>query len=293
MTQNNTSVAVLGTGIMGAAMARNLCRAGMDVRVWNRTLARAEPLAADGARVADAPATAVEDADVVLTMLFDGPVTLETMRAAAPALRPGAAWLQSSTAGLQAVRQLAGFAAERGLAFFDAPVLGTRQPAESGELIVLAAGPQSARPTVAPVLETIGSRTVWTSDDGASGAASRLKLVCNSWVLALNNATAEALALAEGLGVEQRAFLDAVADGPLDCGYLRAKAATIRGGEYSPDFTVRTAAKDARLIVEAAEAAGVWLGLAEAGAERFRRATERGHGGQDMAASYFASFGGS
>ncbi|MFC9426650.1 NAD(P)-dependent oxidoreductase [Streptomyces sp. NPDC056987] len=287
------AVAVLGTGIMGAGMARNLCRAGLDVRVWNRTPAKAEALVADGARVAATPAEAVGGADVVLTMLYDGPAVVAAMEAAAPGLRPGTVWLQSTTVGVEAVTPLAEFAAERGLVFVDGPVLGTRAPAESGQLLVLAAGPPGAREPLAPVLDAVGSRTVWLGDEGGTAAATRLKLVCNSWVLALTHATAEALSLAKGLGVDPAGFLEAVGGGPLDCGYLRAKSQAILADDYTPSFSVTTAAKDARLIVAAGAAEGVRLDLAAAGAERFRRATEQGHGGDDMAATYFASFGGS
>ncbi|AXI80456.1 NAD(P)-dependent oxidoreductase [Peterkaempfera bronchialis] len=289
---DKTSVAVLGTGIMGGAMARNLAHAGLDVRVWNRTRAKAQPLAADGARVADTPAEAVHGADVVLTMLYDGPAALHAMGEAAPALRPGAVWAQCSTAGLEAQPVLAAFAAEHGLHYVDAPVLGTRQPAESGQLLVLAAGPAEARPVLAPVFDAIGSRTAWVGDDGAAGAATRLKLVCNSWVLAVTHGTAEALALSHALGVDPRAFLDAVAGGPLDMGYLRAKAAAILSGDFTANFTVTTAEKDARLIVAAGQQSGVALDVAAAGAERFRRAAAQGHADDDMAASYFASFAG-
>ena len=282
------SVAVLGTGIMGAPMARNLCSAGLDVRVWNRTRAKAEPLAEAGARVADSPRDAVEGADVLLTMLHDGPATAETVRAAAPGLRSGVIWLQCTTAGLEGLPPLAELGREYGLVFVDAPVLGTRAPAEAGQLLVLAAGPESARTGAGPVLEAIGSRTVWVGE--GPGAASRLKLVCNSWVLAVTHGTAEALALADGLGVDPQSFLDAIEGGSLDMGYLRIKADTIRSGQYTPSFAVSTAEKDARLIVSAGEEAGVRLDVAEAGAERFRRAAELGHGDEDMAASYFASF---
>lgn len=286
-----TSVTLLGTGIMGAAMARNLARAGLDVRAWNRSREKAEPLAAEGVRVADSPADAVRGADVVLTMLYDGPAALEVMRAAAPGLAPGTVWAQSTTAGLDGFEALTGFAAEHGLLFVDAPVLGTRAPAEAGQLTVLAAGPAEARTALVPVFEAIGSRTVWAGDDAPADAATRLKLVINSWVLAVTHGTAEALALAEGLGVDPAGFLDAVEGGPLDMGYLRAKAALILGGGLTPpSFATTTAEKDARLIVAAGERAGVRLDVAAAGAERFRRAAEQGHGAEDMAASYFASF---
>lgn len=288
---DNLTVSVLGTGIIGAAMARNLARAGHTVRVWNRTRTKAEPLAAEGAYVADTPAEAVTGADIVITILYDGAAALDAMSQAAPGLRPGAAWVQSTTAGVEVLAGLAAFAREHQLAFVDAPVLGTKQPAEAGQLVVLAAGPQEIRDAVAPVFDAIGSRTVWTGTDGAEGTATRLKLVVNSWVLAVTHGTAEALALADGLGVDPQKFLDAVAGGPLDSGYLRAKSALILNGELQPpSFAVTTAEKDARLIVEAGEQAGVRMDVAAAGAERFRRAAEQGHGGEDMAASYYASF---
>ena len=286
------TVSVLGTGIMGAAMARNLARAGHAVRAWNRTRAKAEPLTADGVQVADTPAEAVRGAGVVLTMLYDGAAALETMRQAAPALRPGAAWVQSTTAGIEAVGELAGVARDHGLVFFDAPVLGTRQPAEAGQLVVLAAGPGDARDAVTPVFDAVGTRTVWTGEDGAQGSATRLKLVANSWVLAVTHGTAEVLALAKGLGVDPQGFFDIIDGGPLDMGYLRAKAGLILNDGLTPaSFAVATAEKDARLIVEAGERYGVRLDVAAAGAERFRRAAAQGHGDEDMAASYFASFG--
>jgi 3-hydroxyisobutyrate dehydrogenase len=282
------SVAVLGTGIMGAPMARNLCGAGLDVRVWNRTRAKAEPLAEAGARVADSPRDAVEGADVVLTMLHDGPVTAETVRAAAPGLRSGTVWLQCTTAGLDGLPPLAQLAGEYGLTFVDAPVLGTRGPAEAGQLLVLAAGPEETRRGIEPVLDAIGSRTVWVGAE--PGAATRLKLVCNSWVLAVTHGTVEAMALADGLGVDPQDFLDAVEGGTLDMGYLRIKAGAIRSRDFTPSFAVDTAEKDARLIVAAGEEAGVRMDVAAAGAERFRRAAELGYGEKDMAASYYASF---
>ncbi len=284
------AVAVLGTGIMGAAMARNLCRAGLRVSVWNRTRAKAEPLADDGARVADTPAEAVSGAGVVLTMLHDAVAAEETVRAAAPGLAAGAVWLQCSTAGVDGLGPLTDLARTHGLTFVDAPVLGTRQPAEAGELLVLAAGPSAARATLAPVLDAVGARTMWLGEE--PGAATRLKLVCNSWVLAVTHGAAEALALARGLGVDPGDFLGAIAGGSLDLGYLRAKAAAILADDYRPSFAVTTAEKDARLIVAAGEAVGIRLDVAAAGAERFRRAAEQGHGASDMAASYLASFEG-
>ncbi|WP_274915865.1 NAD(P)-dependent oxidoreductase [Streptomyces sp. WZ-12] len=294
MADNNSSpaasVAVLGTGIMGAAMARNLARAGLDVRAWNRTRAKAEPLAADGVRVTDTPAEAVDGADTVLTMLLDGPAVLDAMRQAALRLAPGTLWLQMSTVGPAALEPLVRFAGERDLRIVDAPVLGTKAPAEKGQLIVLAAGPQELRERAGRVLDVVGGRTQWVGEDAASGAASRLKLVVNSWVLTIIGGTGETLALAKGLDVDPRAFLEAVGGGSLDMPYLRMKSELLLTGDLEPSFTVSAARKDARLVNEAGEAAGVRMDLAAATAERLRRAEEQGHGGEDGVAAYFASF---
>ncbi|MEU5153658.1 NAD(P)-dependent oxidoreductase [Glycomyces sp. NPDC021274] len=287
---DKATVGVLGTGIMGAAMARNLARAGHEVTAWNRSPEKAAPLAADGIRIAATPAEAVAEADAIVTMLHDGPAALDVMRQAAPALRPGARWIQSTTAGIEGIADLAAFAAEHGLVFFDAPVLGTREPAEAGKLTVLAAGPNDDSAANA-VFDAVGATTVWTGENGADGSASRLKLVANSWVLVLTHGIGEVLALAKGLGVDPKRFFALIEGGPLDAGYAHTKGGLILGGDTAnTSFGLDTAVKDARLIVEAARANGVRLDLGEAGLERFRRASAQGHGGEDMAASYFASF---
>ncbi|MCL7493282.1 NAD(P)-dependent oxidoreductase [Streptomyces sp. MCA2] len=296
MADNNSSdalsVAVLGTGIMGAAMARNLAGAGHDVRAWNRTRAKAEPLAADGIRVTGTPAEAVDGADVVLTMLLDGDAVLQAVGQAAAALPAGALWLQTSTVGTEALPSLARFADAHHLRFVDAPVLGTKAPAEKGDLTVLAAGPQDVRERAGRVFDCVGSRTLWVGEDAASGAASRLKLVVNNWVLTVISGTGESVALARALGVDPRDFLDAVAGGALDMPYLRLKSELILAENYPASFTVSAARKDARLILEAARDTGVRMDLATAAAERLRRAEQQGHGQEDAAAAYFASFDG-
>jgi len=283
-------VAVLGTGIMGAAMARNLLRAGHDVSVWNRDAAKTEPLAADGAHRAANPAGAVESADVVLTMLYDAAAVEEVVRAAAPGFRPGTAWVQSTTVGVQDAPAVAKLAAELGLDLVEAPVSGTRAPAEAGQLLVLAAGPEPVRRRAAPVLDAIGARTIWTGQDPAEGSATRLKLVVNSWVIAASNAAGEVVALAEALGVDPQQFLSVIDGGGLDLPYLRTKMGLIMDGGLEPaSFAVDTACKDAHLIVDAAAEQGVKLDGAEAFAARLDRVAEQGRAKQDMAAAYFAS----
>ena len=284
------AVAVLGTGIMGAAMARNLLRAGHEVSVWNRDPAKTEPLINDGARRAANPAEAVEAADVVLTMLYDAAAVEQVMRSAAPGIRPGTVWVQSTTVGVQDVTTLAALAAELGLELVEAPVSGTRAPAEAGQLLVLAAAPEAVRQRVAPVLDAVGARTIWTGDDASTGSAARLKLVVNSWVIAASNAAGEAVALAQALGVAPQQFLDVLDGGPLDLPYLRMKMDLILNDRLEPaSFAVDTARKDAHLIIDAADEEGLTLDGAAASAARLDRVAEQGRAKQDMAAAYYAS----
>ncbi|GCD94532.1 NAD(P)-dependent oxidoreductase [Embleya hyalina] len=292
MTNTRPTVAVLGTGIIGAALARNLARAGFAVRAWNRSPEKAAALVPDGVTAAETPADAVTGADLVLTALNDGPRVLDAMRAAVPGLRKGTTWVQVSTVGVDAFAELAEFARARGLFLVDAPVQGTRGPAEQGKLVILAAGEPGIRDRVQPLFDTIGQRTMWVGEDGTSGTASRLKLVLNTWVLALTHGVGETLALAKGLEVDPKLVFDAITGGPLDNPYFQLKGAAILADEYTPSFTVDNAEKDARLVLRAAEHAGVRMDVVAAGAERLHRASAQGHGDKDMAATYLASFDG-
>ncbi|MFI0357379.1 NAD(P)-dependent oxidoreductase [Actinomadura sp. 9N407] len=285
-----TAVALLGTGIMGAPMARNLLRHGLEVRVWNRTRSRAEPLAADGAVVAGSPAEAAAGADVVITMLTDGDAVLAAMRDAVPGLRPGQIWAQMSTVGVAALGPLSALAAEHGITFVDAPVQGTKQPAEKGRLVILAAGPQESRGPLEPVFGAVGAKTLWVGDDGAQGNGTRLKVTTVGYAITLTSIVAEALALVEGLGLDPALFGEVVSGGPLDNAYVQAKMQAILTGDYEPSFALRNAEKDTRLIGEAARSAGIRVDMADAAGERFRRAIDQGHGDEDMAATYFAGF---
>jgi 3-hydroxyisobutyrate dehydrogenase len=282
MTANPT-VALLGTGTMGAGMGANIARAGMPLRAWNRTRDKAEPLTQVGATVAETPAEAVRGADVVLTMLFDADSVAATMEQAREGLTPGTVWLQQSTVGVEGSDRLVALAQDLGVAYVDAPVLGTRGPAESGALVVLAAGPEDVREQVTPVLDAIGSRTLWL---GAAGEASRLKLAANAWVITVVEGIAEALALTRSLGLDPALFLEAVAGGAMDAPYVGVKGRAMLAGDFEPSFAVSGAAKDADLIVAAARGAGVELAVVEAARDHLARALAAGHGDQDLSATY-------
>jgi 3-hydroxyisobutyrate dehydrogenase len=279
------TVALLGTGTMGAGMARNIAGAGIPLRVWNRTRDKAEPLAEVGAVVADSAAEAVRGADVVITMLFDTDSVVAALEDARAGLAAGAVLLQQSTVGVEGADRLAAVAEELGLVYVDAPVLGTKKPAEDGALVVLAAGPDGARATVTPVLEAIGSRTMWVGD---AGQASRLKLVANSWVLSVLEGVAEALSFARALDLEPSLFLEAVRGGPLDAPYVQLKGSAMLAGEFAPAFGLDGARKDAGLMLDAARAAGVEVPAVEVALRYLDAASEAGHGDEDMSATYLA-----
>jgi 3-hydroxyisobutyrate dehydrogenase len=263
-------VAVLGTGTMGAGMVRSLRRAGLPVRMWNRDPAKARALTDTGAQACDSPAEAADGADVVLTMVFDVDAVDDVIRRAAPAA--GTVWLQASTVGVDGVQRTVETARELDLVLVDAPVLGTREPAEKGALVVLASGPEDARERVAPVCDAIGSTTLWL---GPAGAGSRLKLVCNSWVFMVTAGVAQAIAGARALGLDPRDFLAAIEGGPLDAPYVHVKSGLMLDGEFPPSFALSGAAKDARLIRAALAGAGVSDRLTAAVLETMDAAAER------------------
>lgn len=282
------TAALLGAGTMGSGMAQNLLAAGFDLRVWNRTGAKAEPLAGRGATVAGTPAEAAEGAGILLTMLADGPAVEAAVAGPSGALSglgEGAMWVQTSTVGIDDTERLAAMAAERGVVFVDAPVLGTKAPAEQGQLVVLASGPETSRERCQPVFDAIGSRTIWV---GEAGAGTRLKLVVNTWIFGLLAGLASTIALARALDVDPEQFLTAVEGGPLGPAYARIKGDMMKAGDYPTSFTVTLAAKDLRLAREAAASRGLEFPLLELMARQFAAAGELGLGEADMAAIYEA-----
>jgi 3-hydroxyisobutyrate dehydrogenase len=289
--ENGTpDVALLGAGgTMGLGMARNLAAAGIAVRAWNRTPERLEPLASEsGVEACESPGEAARGADVLLTMLSDAQATLETAGSsgALEALGEGGLWLQMGTIGPPGTEECLELAGREGVELVDAPVLGTKKPAEEGELIVLASGPQASRPAAQPCFDAVGKRTIWLG--GEAGAASRLKVAINSWIVTVVEGTAEAVALAQGLGVEPEALLDALSGGPLELPYMKMKSEAMLSRDFTPSFRLALAAKDAGLAVDAAADAGLDLPMLAAIRERLEQGAAE-HGDEDVAATYLLS----
>jgi 3-hydroxyisobutyrate dehydrogenase len=257
---------------MGAPVVRRLVEAGHAVRAWNRTRERAEGLGAD---VAETPEDAVAGAEVLITLLADGP----TVEAVVPVLDPDVLWIQMSTIGVPETLSLA----SRHARYLDAPVLGSRPEAKEGRLVVFAAGATEPKGFFDPISQRVlrlGERP---------GDATRLKLVVNLWLVNLVEGVAESVVLAEQLGIDPRRFLDAITGMPMDSPYAHLKGEKMLTSSYDANFTLELALKDVRLALAAASDAGVDLPVGQATEKRLAEAAGLGHGDQDTAAVYLVA----
>jgi 3-hydroxyisobutyrate dehydrogenase len=282
-------VAVIGAGgTMGLPIARNIAKAGIPVRAWNRTRQRAEPLAEDGVEVLDTAAEAASGASVVLTVLSDADAVIDAMEGSHGVLagaEDGATWQQMSTIGIEGTERCATLADQNGLTLVDAPVVGTKQPAEQGKLTVLASGPEEAREQCEPIFDSISQKAVWL---GEAGTGTRMKLVINSWLLSLVEGLAETVAFAEGIDIDPAQFLETIAGGPIDNAYAQMKGKMMIERSFEPAFKLELAAKDARLVLEAAQRHDLDLPMLDAIRSQLEEAAEE-HGEKDMSAAYLAS----
>jgi 3-hydroxyisobutyrate dehydrogenase len=281
MAGTREPVAVLGIGAMGHGMAASALRAGIPTIVWNRKMDATRDLAELGAQVAGTAADAARQAAIVITMVTDADAVLSVARnqGMLAAMVPGAIWVQMSTIGVAGIDRVAAVAgAERpDVILLDAPVSGSKDPAERGQLTIFASGPGEARARVTPLFDALGQRTIWV---GEAGAGTRLKLVNNTWLAFATEAVAASVALARRLGLDTETVVDALGGGPLVSPWQTAKLQRIAGGEFSAQFALALALKDVRLALQAAGddrfAALACL------ADEWQHAVDQGLGGQDL-----------
>lgn len=283
MSENATSVGIIGAGIIGAAMARNTSKAGIETAVWNRSPEKLKPLAEAGIETSVNAHEVVAGKDVVISVLSDADVTLEVMEPLLGDFKAGAVWIQCATIGVEGAERTVAAAEAAGVRLIDSPVSGTKTPAEQGQLVMLASGDREAADFVAPVLEAVSAKTVWL---GEAGNGSRMKLVTNTWVLDQTALVAEAIRLCEALGLAPESFLDAIDGAPVGSAYGQIKGKMMLAGDFTPNFPLEHATKDTGLIVDVAEAAGLDLPLTEATHGHFDRALRAGRGKEDVAAIF-------
>jgi 3-hydroxyisobutyrate dehydrogenase len=289
-TGTGPTVAFLGTGIMGAAMARNAAKAGLTVRAWSVPLSDAERLAEDGIEAFPTAAAAAAGADLVVTVVPDVKA-IESFASGEdgflPALDEDAIWIQCATVGVAGADRCVELADEHGVTLVDAALLGSKVPAEEAALIMLASGEEAAIDRCEPLFDAISRRVVRL---GKAGNGSRMKMVTNGWIMTTVAATAEAMALAKTFGLDGMGFLEGIEGTALDNGYAQTKGRMILDDDYPAAMRLANGAKDARLVTEASREAGLRGRVIGASAELMARALELGgHEDEDMAAAYFAA----
>jgi 3-hydroxyisobutyrate dehydrogenase len=273
-------VSVLGTGTMGAGMARSLARSGHTVTVWNRTEEKALPLRESGITVAPTVWSAVAEAEAIITMAFDARATLDLAARFLGAVPEGAVWLQSATVGPDGMRWIADLAGQYEVDLVDAPVVGTKQPAEDGTLVALVSGKPALIEKIRPVLDGFSSKTIVAGR--SLGRASALKLACNAWVASLTVAAAQSLTMCQQLGVDPSLFLQAIEGGAANSPYAQIKGEMMITGDFEPSFAIDGLLKDIGLMIDAVEPDSSPLLPVLRGA--FGAASAGGHGQQDIAA---------
>src|SRR5271165_406956 len=272
---------------MGSAMARNLVGAGLPTTVWDRSPSATASLAQAGASVATSPEEAIREARVVITMLPTASVVESVIFSdgTPEAFTRGAVWAQMGTIGVAATAEFAGRLSRLrpDVMFVDAPVSGSKGPAEAGQLLILASGPREADPIARTAFSAIARKTVWLGD---AGQGSRMKLVVNAYMSTLIEGVAEALELASQLGIDAVKLADAIEGGPLDAPIADAKLHKMGTGDFAPEFPLEWALKDVDLAIAAAD--GDTLPLLVALSRQWRAAVEAGHGREDVSAARLA-----
>jgi 3-hydroxyisobutyrate dehydrogenase len=235
-------------------MAGSALRHGISTVVWNRGPDAARGMAEQGAEVAVSVADAVSEVDVAITMVTDtaAATSIAVDLGMLEALPRGAVWAQMSTIGVEGTATISAIVERErpDLVFLDAPVSGSKVPAEQGKLVIFASGSERARHTVEPVFAAVGQRTVWL---GQVGMGSRMKLVNNTLLAFSAEGMANSLALAHQLGLDVRSVREAFAGGPLMAPWMEGKLSRIEGNDYSPEFPLALALKDVRLALEQAD----------------------------------------
>jgi 3-hydroxyisobutyrate dehydrogenase len=268
-------------------MARNLLSAGMQTTVWDRSPSATAPLADAGAQAAASAAEAVRDASVVITMLPTAEVVTSVIfeDGVASDFSSGAVWAQMGTIGVTATSEISARLAQLrpDVMLVDAPVSGSKGPAQAGRLLILASGPPPAEAVMRPVFSVLGSRTVWL---GEAGQGSRMKLVVNAYMSVLIEGVAEALELASRLGIDSSKLAEAIEGGPLDAPIADAKLHKMERGDYAPEFPLEWALKDVDLAVGAVGSDA--LPVLAALSRQWRAAVAAGHGREDISAARLA-----
>jgi 3-hydroxyisobutyrate dehydrogenase len=281
---NREAVALLGLGLMGTGMARNLLRAGHPLSVYNRSRRKAEVLEAEGARVAATPREAAEGAEVVISIVADDEASRQVWlgeNGALAGLASGGLGIESSTLTVEWVRELAGAAAERGVELLDAPVTGSKLQAAGGELLFLVGGSEAGLQRARAVLEVLGRDIVHL---GPSGSGTLMKLINNFTCGVQAAALAEAAAAIEAGGLDSEVALRLLVEGAPGSPLVGRLAGRMASREYEPHFALSLMVKDLDYARAEIGRLGVPMRTVVGARQVFIDAVEAGHGDLDVAA---------
>ncbi len=273
------SIAFLGTGLMGAPMCQNLLSAGLPLTVWNRSLAKAEPLAKRGAVVADSPQSAVADADVVITMLSDGPAVSAVMfeQGAADAIREGATHIDMSSIGADEAIEHAKRHVKRGVRYLDAPVSGGTKGAAAGELAIMAGGDAGTFAAIQPVFAPLGQAT----HVGPNGCGQLAKLANQVIVAVTIGAVSEAFILAGGGGADRAKVREALQGGFASSRILTEHGQRMVDRAFEPGGPAKFQLKDLHNALSAADRLGLELPITKLLHGLFDAMVQSGKGDMD------------
>jgi 3-hydroxyisobutyrate dehydrogenase-like beta-hydroxyacid dehydrogenase len=279
-------IGFIGLGIMGSRMAANLLKNGSHLVVYNRTAEKAKPLLAEGATWAESPASLAESADILFTILADPEAVQNTALGAdgfLDRLRPGSIWVDSSTVNPSFTKMMAQEAHERRVHFVDAPVAGTKGPAEQAQLTFLVGGEPEDVQTCRPFFEAMGKKIVHM---GPTGMGTSAKMVVNLLLGEAMLAFSEALALGQSLGIPMEGLMNMLVGGAVTAPFIAGKRAKIENSQYDPEFPLKWMRKDMQMASLTGYEQGVALPTANAAKEIYTLAERQGWGELDFSAIY-------
>jgi 3-hydroxyisobutyrate dehydrogenase-like beta-hydroxyacid dehydrogenase len=279
-------VGFIGTGIMGSRMAHNLIKNNYKLVVYNRSKKKADSLIKAGAQWADSPLDAATEADILFTMLSNPEAVYEVSMGEGgflSGMKENSLWVDCSTVNPAFSRDLSKHADEFGIRFLDAPVAGTKQPAQNGELTFFVGGNQKDFEEVKPLLEKMGKKIIHL---GECGKGTSMKMVVNLMLGAAMASFSEAMVLGEALGFDKDTLFNTLLGGPVTAPYLTAKKVKFASGEFETDFPLQWMHKDLTLVLDTADETDVTLPTVSAVKEVFSLAMQEGYGDLDFSALY-------
>lgn len=279
-------ISFYGLGIMGSRMAANLLSTDADLMVYNRTLSKAEPLAEKGASVAESPKELAEHAEIMFTMLATPEAVRETATSQSGFLEhmnPKSLWVDCSTVNPSFSREMGQLASERNIGFMDAPVAGSKEPAETGDLLFLAGGDEEDLNTCDPYLKAMGKNVIHA---GEVGKGTSLKMVFNLLLGEAMTAFAEGMHLGESLGFKQKMLLETLVDSPVVAPFINGKKDKIAQRDFEAEFPLKWMQKDLELASETAYETNAALPAGNVIKELFAMAKQEGLGEEDFSAIY-------